>query len=216
MDRFIAQLDAEDDDDLMLCRAHGVAYQKDRSHVVAYDADYFNKCLGYEDQDIARKINDGRIALVNRYLGGGRVLDVGIGSGEFIKRRGNTFGHDVNAVAIAWLRREGLLAERLDGFGGITFWDVLEHVETPETYLRHINLHAFLFTSLPIFPDLDSIRASRHYRPGEHLYYWTEDGFVAWLGQHGFRLMERGTFEIDAGRDSIYSFAFRRYRWPSP
>lgn len=217
MDRFIAQFDAEADGDLMLCHDEGIAYQRDRATVVDYGADYFDKCLGYEDQDIARKINAGRITLVNRHVGLNAVLDVGIGSGEFIKKRGGkTFGVDVNPVAIDWLIRQGLWAERLDEFAGYTFWDVLEHVETPETYLRHINLHAFLFTSVPIFADLNAIRSSRHYRPGEHLYYWTEAGFIRWLGMHGFLLLERQTFEMDAGRENIFSFAFKRYRWPNP
>jgi len=215
VDRFIAQFDAEADGDLMLCRAHGVAYQKDRTDVVDYGADYFDKCLGYEDQAIAQKINAGRIALVNGHVGQNSVLDIGIGSGEFIKkRRGKTFGFDVNPVASEWLKRQGLWADRLNAFAGYTFWDVLEHVETPETYLRQIDLHAFLFTSVPIFDDLDTIRASRHYRPGEHLYYWTDSGFVRWLDLHGFQILERQTFEIDAGRDSIHSYAFRRYRLP--
>ena len=215
MDRFIAKFDAEADGDLMLCHAHGVAYQKDRACLIEYGPDYFDTCLGYEDKDIARKINAGRIALVNRHVGLNSVVDIGIGSGEFIKKRGGrTFGVDVNPVAIEWLKHHRLWADRLDGFAGYTFWDVLEHVETPETYLGRIDLHAFLFTSVPIFDGLDTIRASRHYRPGEHLYYWTDSGFVRWLDLHGFQILERQTFEMDAGRDSIHSYAFRRYRWP--
>jgi len=62
----------------------------------------------------------------------------------------------------------------------------------------------------PIFPDLTAIRASKHYRPGEHLYYFTEDGLVRWMALHGFLLRERNDFETRAGRDSILSFAFLR------
>ncbi len=214
MDRFIASLPAEPDGDLMLCRAHGVAYQADMTNLVAYDAPYYAKCLSYEDQEIARKINEGRIALVAKHFGAGQVCDVGIGSGEFIKKRPNTFGFDVNPVAIEWLKRNDLWAHRLDEFGAYTFWDVLEHVPEPERYLKRIALHAFVFTSLPIFYALGGIRASKHYRPGEHLYYWTEQGFVDWMEMHGFRLIEQQDFEMQAGRESIYSFAFKRYRWP--
>jgi hypothetical protein len=215
MDRFIAALPAEEDDDLMLCRDHGVAYQRDRGHLVAYDSAYYDKCKSYEDQAIARQINAGRIALVGKHFGGGRLVDVGIGSGEFIKLRPNTFGCDVNPVAIEWLKRSGLWAERLSEFGGFSFWDVIEHVPEPEQYFRQIQLHAMLFTSVPIFYALGGIRLSKHYRPGEHLYYWTEDGFIAWMELHGFRMLEQQTFEMDAGRESIHSFAFKRYRWPA-
>lgn len=215
LDRFIAAMPAEEDGDLMLCRDHGVAYQKDRGHIVNYDEAYYSKCASYEDQAIALKINAGRIALVDKYLGANRVVDVGIGSGEFIKKRPNTFGRDVNPVAIEWLKRNDLWAEHLGDFSGFTFWDVIEHVPEPEAYFRHIHLHSFLFTSIPIFYGLGGIRLSKHYRPGEHLYYWTEDGFAAWMGLHGFMRLETQTFEIEAGRESIYSFAFKRYRWPA-
>jgi hypothetical protein len=215
MDRFIASLPAEPDGDLMLCREHGVAYQADRSNLCAYDDAYYAKCASYEGQQIAEKINAGRIALVDKYVGIGRIVDVGIGSGEFIRKRPNTWGHDVNPAGIEWLKRNDLWAKTLTPFAGATFWDVLEHVEEPEQYLRQVQLHAFVFTSLPIFYGLGGIRLSKHYRPGEHLYYWTEDGFIEWMQRHGFMHLETQRFEMEAGRESILSFAFRRYRWPA-
>lgn len=214
MDRIIAQYPVELDGDLALCREHGVAYQRDMTKLVAYDAPYYAKCLSYEDQKIALAINAGRIALVNRHVGTNRIVDVGIGSGEFIKKRPDTFGHDINPVAIEWLKRNDLWAHRLGDFSGHTYWDVIEHVPEPETYFRQIHLGAFLFTSIPIFYGLGGVRLSKHYRPGEHLYYFTEDGFVEWMNRHGFLLLERDDFEIRAGRESILSFAFKRYRWP--
>ncbi len=215
MDRFIAGFDSEADLDLQLCLAEGVAYQRDMTQLVPYDAAYFNRCLGYEDQAIANAINAGRIALVAQFFGSGKLLDVGIGSGEFIKKRPNTFGHDVNPAAIEWLKRADLWAPSLEGFGAFTFWDVIEHVPEPEQYLMQVRLHAFVFVSVPVFADLRSIRASRHYRPGEHLYYWTAEGFVNWMGRHGFMLLAVDDFETAAGRDSIGSFAFKRVKWPS-
>lgn len=214
VDRFIAFMPAEEDGDLMLCPLNGVAYQADRNHQVEYTDAYWNKCAGYEGEDIARKINAGRVDLVNRHIGANRVLDIGIGSGEFIRMRPNTLGFDVNQVALEWLKSNGLLAKNLGDFAGYTFWDVIEHVPEPETYFRHIKLHAYLFTSIPLFYGLGSIRESKHYRPGEHLYYWTYEGFLDWMGLHGFQVLEALSFEIDAGRENIYSFAFRRYRWP--
>lgn len=214
MDRFIRDFAAVADADLMLCPDHGVAYQKDREHLVNYDGDYYEKCASYEGQEIANKINAGRVALVESHLGPNVLIDVGIGSGEFIKKRPNTLGHDINPVAIEWLKRNDLWAKNLRSAAGASFWDVIEHVEDPGLYLDQINLHSLAFFSIPIFYTLGGIRVSKHYRPGEHLYYWTEEGFVAWMELHGFRLLETQTFEISAGRESIFSFAFQRYRWP--
>lgn len=215
MDRFIAQLPAELDGDLMICRDHGVAYQADMSNLVAYDAAYYDKCKSYEDQAIALKINAGRIALVGKYVGQNRVADVGIGSGEFVKKRPNTFGYDVNPVAIEWLKRNDLWAQPLEEFAALTFWDVIEHCPDPGLYLDRVRLHAFAFFSVPIMYGLGGIRLSKHYRPGEHLYYWTEDGFLQWMARHGFAWLETQRFEIDAGRESILSFAFKRFRCPT-
>lgn len=213
MDRFIASLPAQSDGDLMLCHDYGIAYQADRTNLVSYDAAYYDKCAGYEGQAIANKINAGRVAFVAKHYAG-TVVDVGIGSGEFIKTRGNTYGHDVNPAGIEWLKRNDLWVERLSGFGAVTMWDVIEHCEDPQIYLQQIGLHGFLFVSLPIVYGLTAIRASKHYRPGEHLTYWTADGFISWMDRHGFLLLEQSDFEIEAGRESIYSFALKRYRWP--
>jgi hypothetical protein len=213
MDRLIANLQAITDDDLMLCLDAGIAYQADRQHVVNYDAAYFDKCAGYEGQEIAQRINQARVELVGRHYGGGRVADVGIGSGEFIKSRPNTWGHDVNPVAIEWLKRNDLWAQRLDEFGALTFWDVIEHVPDPAQYLGHVQLHGLVFASIPVFEDLQAIRQSKHYRPGEHLYYFKRQGFIDWMHAHGFLLLEWNDHESRAGRDSINSFAFKRNRW---
>jgi len=213
MDSVIASLPAHADADLMVCHEHGIAYQADQSLLVAYDQAYYDKCAGYEGQQIAEKINRSRVDMVARHYGSGRAVDIGIGSGEFIKHRPKTYGHDVNPVAIEWLKRNDLWAERLDNFGAYTFWDVLEHCPQPGQYLKCIQLHRYVFASIPVFEDLHSIRQSRHYRPGEHLYYFKRQGFIDWMDAHGFLLLEWNDHESQAGRDSINSFAFTRYRW---
>lgn len=214
LDRFIAEMPAEQDGDLMLCRGHGVAYQRDRDHVIEYGPDYWAKCCSYDGQEIGDRLNEGRLEFVETYLGSNRLLDVGIGSGQFITRRPNTYGRDVNPIAVAWLKNTGKWADRLDVFAGFTMFDVIEHLPEPESYLKHIQLHGYLFASIPVFDSLDNIRQSKHYRPGEHLQHWTVEGFVDWMDMHGFLLLEQSDFESRAGRESILSFAFRRYRWP--
>ena len=208
MDRFIANFEGSD---LVLCETHGVAFQRDMTSPVPYDAAYFDKYVGYENAPVALAINAGRVALVNKYLGPDcGVVDIGIGSGEFIKNRPNTFGYDVNPKAIDWLKARKRWADSWAAFDGFCMWDVLEHVPTPEDYFHRMHNGAFLFVSIPIFADLKKIRESRHYRPNEHFYYFTEQGLIDWMAHHRFMVMERQDFETHAGRDSILSFAFRR------
>ena len=213
MDSFIDGFPAEYDDDLMLTLC-GVAYQKDMTPTADYGAEYFDKCAGYEGSAIGEAINAARIALVARHYAG-RVCDVGVGSGAFVAARPDTVGFDINPRAVEWLRDRGLLAAHPGGFAAYTFWDVIEHLETPADYLGLVPLHGYVFISLPIFDDLRGVRSSRHYRPGEHLYYFTHEGFVFWMGLHGFCLLETNTDETAAGRESIRSYAFKRAQWPS-
>lgn len=209
MDSIIGSLSFVEDGDLRLCLEHGVAYQHDQSRLVDYDAAYYQKYVQYEGSEVSNKINAGRVAFVNKYTLG-TVVDIGIGSGEFIKHRHLTWGTDVNQVARRWLHENRLMADELHSFNGYTFWDVLEHVPTPADYFKDIGAGAYLFTSVPIFEDIRRIRESKHYRPNEHLYYWTREGLIKWMALHGFALLEIQHFESDAGRDSIESFAFWR------
>lgn len=211
MDEIIGRFDAvKDGSDLMRCDHRGVAYQRDMSRPIDYGLGYWQHYVDLEGGEIANKINDARIALVNEFAGARtEVLDVGIGSGDFIRRRPHTFGTDVNKLAQKWLTQHNKLG-RIENFSAFTFWDVIEHIPTPDLYFRQMPDKCFLFTCLPTFNDLRWVRKSKHYKPNEHFYYWTETGFVDWMAERRFRLLDKRYDETKAGRESITSFAFKR------
>lgn len=212
VDRFIEAFPSVVDGDLMLCLDHGVAYQRDMSYRI--DVPYFDIYNSYSSADqkiITDRIIGGRVALVADYAGRScNVLDIGTGSGEFIRRRPNTWGFDVDQKAVEWMKLNDRWSDKIEAFLAFTFWDVLEHIENPGEYFGRMVDRVWLFTCIPIFSDLRRIRESRHYRPGEHMYYFTEKGFVDWVALHQFRLRKRDDFETRAGRESIVSFAFQR------
>lgn len=209
MDAFIASFPSCRDGDLMLCETRGVAYQADMGFRASVP--YYDKCNGYAGTPIAERLNRGRVEFVNYFIGPDfPVLDIGVGSGEFIAHRPNTWGFDIDEKAIALLHSISRWADNFDEFRAFTFWDVIEHVEEPGYYFRHMRPGARVFFSIPIFESIRSIRCSRHYRPGEHLYYWTEQGFIYWMGLHGFDRVGYSDFETEIGRDSIRTFAFQR------
>lgn len=216
MDGILKRFDAVQDGDLMVCKSRGVAWQADMKHrappgVNAEGVNYFDHYKGFEGSEIGRSIHSGRVAMVNKHVGAeSLVLDVGVGSGEFILSRPNTHGTDVNPKAVEWLKKNGYYAERFSDYNAFTFWDVLEHIDVPNNVFKQIPTGSFLFTSLPIFTDLKKVRESKHYKPGEHLYYWTEQGFIEWMAMYRFRLIEVSRFESEAGRESIVSFVFKR------
>lgn len=208
LDRF-ARLDG----DLIVSEAHGFAYSHDRTVRAAYDEAYFAKCEGHfgHSPGIADAIHAGRIAFVDRHVGAETgVLDIGVGCGAFVHRRRNTYGFDINPAAIAWLKERCRWSAEIEAFEAVTLWDVIEHLPDPAIYLDRVPPMAHLFCSLPIMSDLGRIRESKHYRPGEHLQYWTRRGFVTWMALHGLSLLATEDFETRAGRDAILSFAFRK------
>lgn len=215
MDKFIQSFAADADGDLTICAQDGVAYQNDMTTCVSYDADYLAKCDAYADGDIAKAVNAGRCALLQRHLAvDASVLDIGAGSGAFVRAAASwgfsAKGFDVIPETVDRLRAEGLYAEPAKTFDAVTMWDVLEHIEDPAEVLGTVRVGGLLFVSIPVFHYLHRIRESRHYRHGEHLYYFTYCGFVSWMAMHGFTMLELSNHETDAGRDSIAAFAFRR------
>lgn len=209
MDRFIKTMEGKREGNLVYC--DGIAYQAEMWRRIFYDEEYFKHYEELAGSATANKINNGRIQFTNKHARGFPMLDIGIGSGEFIEKRGkNTFGYDINPKAVRWLKQRELFREDFMSFRAFTFWDVLEHVGNPGIYLDRIPKGAYLFTSLPIFRNLKEVTSSKHYKPGEHLYYWTEQGFIEWMRKYGFKLMDASGFEMAAGRESIRSFAFKR------
>ncbi len=173
-----------------------------------YDADYFAHYQTLADTDMGRALTRTRIEMVARHYDG-PVLDVGIGAGQFVESRPDTTGYDVNPAGIDWLKERGLWADLHNGsFDALTFWDALEHFSEPETAVARAQ--KWVFVSIPVFSDLDHIFASKHFKPGEHIYYWTHAGLVNWFSRQGFTLVEHSTIESDLGREGISSYAFLR------
>jgi predicted RNA methylase len=215
VDRLIKRFDGVQDGDLVLCEARGVAYQRDsRAGRVSYDRSYYDKVCAYEGTPIARAVNAGRVALLRNWGKPGRLVDWGAGSGEFVRAARaagyEAFGYEVLADAAAVLKAAHMWEENFTTYDQVTLWDVLEHLDDPGLLLRSVKKGALLLVSLPIFASLDAIRRSKHYRPGEHLHYWTRAGFVAWMALYNFRLLEESDHEVAAGREEIGAFAFRR------
>lgn len=173
-----------------------------------YDADYFSRYQAMADTPMGRKLTEARINLVARHYDG-PLLDVGIGSGQFVHTRPNTYGYDVNPAGIAWLEQRKLWAELYDGgYPALSFWDSLEHIDRPDIAVA--NAGHWVFVSVPVFRNCDHVLRSKHFRKTEHIWYWTHDGLISWFAEQGFRLAEYNTVECLLGRDDIYSYAFNR------
>lgn len=174
-----------------------------------YGQSYWDEYVRRSRTEMGERITELRCALVAKHIGErASVLDIGIGCGHFIEKRGFTFGHDVNPVGIKWLNDRHLYRNPLDGFPNMTFWDALEHIPNASSVVGACKSHAFV--TMPIYQDETSIRESRHFKPGEHLWYFTREGLIRWAKGLGFQMVEHNDDETKLGRVDIETFVFKR------
>jgi hypothetical protein len=174
-----------------------------------YGPDYWAKYEGYGKTPMGKAITACRAWFVGQCLKPDeQLLDVGIGSGDFVRSRPNTFGQDVNPVALAWLQGLDLLGN-YDEIPNYSFWDTLEHILDAKGVVAKIKNYCFV--SLPIFRDREHVLKSKHFRPDEHYWYWTEVGLINWFDEQGFALRRMTSIESVLGREDIMSYAFQRY-----
>jgi hypothetical protein len=186
---------------------HG--YYPVRDPIGVYDEDYFHKYVGYELTALGSKITDARVEMVSRHIDPAEeVIDVGIGSGHFIERRGaETYGFDINPVAIKWLQdNDKWKNPYYEGVENLTFWDSLEHLQDPAALVKRAG--NLIFVSMPIYNSQQHCLNSKHFRPDEHFWYFTRDGLVKWFERLGFSLLEENDVESQLGREDIMNFAF--------
>lgn len=171
-----------------------------------YDEAYWEKYIRMEDTDIGHQLNQARLEIVNRYQWDS-LIDIGIGSGAFIKELPNAYGFDINPSAVTWLKSVNKYKEPCQ-IDCLTFWDSLEHIHNPTELLEKAN--KFVFISTPIYDDKAHILRSKHFRPDEHCWYFTKDGLIRFMSNFGFYCIEYSNIETEIGREDIGSFVFKR------
>lgn len=174
-----------------------------------YDDAYFAKYAGYAQTELGRQINAARVAFVARHFSVGRLVDVGIGCGQFVESWPGAVGYDVNPCGIDWLRERARFVDPYStSVAAACFWDSLEHIVDPAPILENVSDRVFV--ALPIFRDLQHALSSKHFRRDEHCWYFTEPGFLKFMDAHGWECIDRSAVETELGRDDILSFAFSR------
>lgn len=173
-----------------------------------YGKDYFEKYEKMGSTEMGKAITKARVDLVNKYTHG-EVIDIGIGSGEFVSSRENTFGYDVNPFGVDWLLKNDKL-KNPSGAESMSFWDSLEHIQDPSGILFEIKEYAFI--SIPLFKDANHVLTSRHFRKDEHFWYFTLFGLQLFMNKFGLHLVEWNMMETELGREDIGTFVFRKIK----
>lgn len=200
---------------LEVCSEIEIAYQSNLRTTIDYGRDYVREFLRREGTPINARLNRFRAELVEKYCPNA-VLDFGAGSGTFIKTcRRKCYGCDVNERTERWLRQRGIWHDFWrDGLpadaDGVCAWDVLEHLPRPTEFLWKVPAHKYLFVTIPVIRDWKNIRASKHYKPGEHLVYFTDRGFQEYVRTIGFNVLEVRDDEVAIGREDVKTYVLQR------
>lgn len=176
-----------------------------------YSGDYFAHYQKLDNTKMGALLTRARLELVGKYCPPSDTVDIGIGGGRYVLESGGE-GFDVCKDAAEWLQFGGRYRDPYDKWYGpvkaVTCWDSLEHIPDPRALLAEVK--EWLFVSLPVFEDADDVLSSKHYKPGEHLWYFSPTGFINWCAEQGFECVEMNRVESDLGREGIMSFAFKR------
>ena len=207
---------------LTSCRFCRHVFQTDLAVTVSYDADYAHQ---YDSRPV-KEMSDLRWDFIQSSLNlkpGSRVLDVGYGNGAFLKRAQaagmNIFGIDLHTedFGIPVVDFETKLS-----FDLICFFDSMEHFPSfaPLRKLKSRNV----IVSIPETPDfvMEAPRRWRHYKPGEHLHYFSHGSLDLFMSKWGFprRLAQgypedriRGKLSIEGRQyDNIYTAIYTSAR----
>ena len=175
---------------------------------MSYEGDYWESYRERDNSVMGALLTNARVDIVRKYTSTCEIVDIGIGGGRFITYA-NCRGYDVNEHAVAWLKENNAFCSPYAApVQSISCWDSLEHIEKPWKLLKQVQ--KYLFVSLPIFEDCTKITESKHYKPGEHIWYFTHDGLINWCDSLGFDLVEFCDIETQLGREGIITYVFKR------
>lgn len=167
-----------------------------------YNLDYYEKMLR-QNSMTAEKICSIRwdfVKEVNPKI----VLDYGCGVGWFRAFRPEET--EVDTYDIADYPQTGIQRDKYDL---ITFWDVLEHIPNFDRIWNLLDNADYVAVTIPIKPEGVDLLKWKHFKPGEHLHYFTEENLELLFKYYGFILIKKGKPECPPRQD-VVSFLFQK------
>lgn len=176
--------------------------------VSIYNESYMEKYRSYENEPLTRELMAARWGLMSRYLNGHRtLLDLGTGTGTFLRSPAapeglELHGNDINPGS-PYFGGAVQLFVRKKSVDVLTMFDVVEHLPAPREVLEDLRPR-LLVVNTPNIGALESpdpeIFAWKHYRPGEHLHYFSRTSLSA-LFLHAGYCVEEVSFTEGAKRN---------------
>lgn len=182
---------------------------------VKYDKKYYDN-LKKRHLMMAQKINDIRWEFV-RDIPFNTVLDYGCGCGElsvyipdYVKNL-VVDSYDIGMINGEKYPQTGIQHSHYD----LTFFnDVIEHVNwdsnPDENMLNAFKNTTYISVSVPVWnKSFKSIQSWKHYKPEEHLYYFSEENIIDFFIKKGMDIVKKGYPECPPRQD-IFSVIFKK------
>jgi hypothetical protein len=160
-----------------------------------YDLQYFEKMLR-QNSKTAEEICKIRWEFIRSC--GQRVLDYGSGVGWF--RAFRPEDKEVDSYDIGPYPQTGI---RNNSYDVICLWDVLEHLPSFEEMEDIFTQTSYVAVSIPIKPAKTKIENWKHFKPGEHLHYFTVESLDAFFKKYDFKKVKSGYPECPPREDIL-------------
>ncbi|WP_262908937.1 class I SAM-dependent methyltransferase [Leeuwenhoekiella parthenopeia] len=182
-------------------------------------------------QTVKRFMLKRKLALIEKYCGKGKLLDIGAGTGDFLKfakKEGwEVSGLEPSAVARTHAERKGITlfesaeALKAETFQVISMWHVLEHVPDTEKQIQWIHQHlssdGIAVIAVPNFNSYDA----RHYKEfwaawdvPRHLHHFSAQSIKLIFEKEGFKLIAQRPLIFDSFYVSLLSEKYKGTKIP--
>jgi hypothetical protein len=186
------------DDDLVTCGWCGHYWHKLLTPTRAYDQDYIS--ARYDAYPTTEEMSHLRLGFVKAFAEEGTLFDVGFGNGSFIKlARKAGFearGYDVHGIdyGVPEIHIKQAVNQH---WMFVTFFDSLEHFASLDDAVSVMKRAWMVIISTPFLPENwpDSRFEWKHWRPGEHLHYFTHDSMQALFNRAGLKYVNDSDME---------------------
>lgn len=188
---------------LSSCNFCGHVFQSDLSISVSYDAQYAHQYDALPVSEMSRI----RWAFIQAHLNlphGSRILDVGYGNGAFL-RHARDSGMDIYGID---LHSEDFGVPVVDfdttlDYDLVCFFDSLEHFPSFDSIFKLSTRNVVI--SIPHTPEdlLAEPTTWRHYKPGEHLHYFSPNSLSLLMARWGIPNRLAAGFPEDTLRGKI-------------
>lgn len=170
-----------------------------------------------------------KCALIAKFAGKGRLLDIGAGTGDFLARAQSkgwsVTGFEPNPKAAGIAQSKGVILTDTtsalpDGtFSAVTMWHVLEHVPDPKAQLdelyRLLQPGGFAFVAVPNFKSYDASYYGTFwaaYDVPRHLWHFSQTAIRVLATESSFELVEVLPMKFDAFYVSLLSEKYQNGR----